>query len=88
MEEREILKGVEEKIRFSRDEVRLIEKHRDFIQQDKDMWEYSRYKIGDSRGLSCSAMAKFLLLQHVNAIDRIRMQEIINKEEGKKEDGQ
>lgn len=88
MEEREILKGVEEKIRFSRDEVRLIEKHRDIIQQDEDMWEYSRYKVGDGRGLSCSAMAKFLLLQHVNAIDKIRMQEIINKEGEKKEDGQ
>ena len=88
MEEREILKGVEEKIRFSRDEVRLIEKHRDIIQQDEDMWEYSRYKFGDSRGLSCSAMAKYLLLTYVNKIDRLRMQGILNKEEEKKEDEQ
>ena len=86
MEVREILKGVEEKIRFSRDEVRLIEKHRDFIQNNEDMWTYSKYKIGDGRGLSCSAMAKYLLLTYVDKIDRLRMQLLLNKEEEKKED--
>ena len=86
MEEREILKGVEEKIRFSRDEARLIEKHRDFIQSNEDMWTYSKYKIGDGRGLSCSAMAKYLLLTWVNKIDMLRMQDLLNKKEEEKKD--
>jgi hypothetical protein len=70
----EVTHQIEEKIRFSSQDVELIEKHRDFIESDLGMWKYSKYPGTPENALSYAAMAKRLLLD-VTALLAKKVQE-------------
>ena len=58
----------EEKIRFSPQDMELVEKHRDFVESDLGMWKYSKYPGTPEHALSYAAMAKRLLLDVITLL--------------------